>query len=337
MRIMVFDVPAEEGGALTILKQYYNAALEDSKNEWFFVVSTPELSDSQNVKVLRFPWVKKSWLHRLYFDKFIARKLVSSFEINEVLSLQNIIIKGLNVRQTLYLHQPLPFVIKRYKATENFKFWLYQNVISRMIFNSIRRADKVIVQTNWMKEACLKKIIVKPSKIQVMPPNVEINIENKYTPDENQNNLFFYPASGFEYKNHGVIIKAAEKLFNDNITNFRIKLTLKGNETNYIRQFYDIVQEKKLPIEFIGQISLDQVYKYYTKSILIFPSYIETFGLPMLEAKLHKGIILASDYPFSHEILNGYNNAYFFDAFNADELYFLMKDIILGKIKYSFN
>jgi len=65
-KIMVFDVPAESGGALTILKQYYEKAIKDTKNKWIFVVSTPDLADTKNVKILNYPWVKKSWVHRLY-------------------------------------------------------------------------------------------------------------------------------------------------------------------------------------------------------------------------------------------------------------------------------
>lgn len=67
MKIMVFDVPAETGGALTILKQYHEAAIKDKENEWYFVISTPNLIESSNVRILRFPWVKKSWVHRMYF------------------------------------------------------------------------------------------------------------------------------------------------------------------------------------------------------------------------------------------------------------------------------
>ena len=52
MRIMVFDVPAEYGGALTILNQYYNTAIKDKENEWIFVVSTPKLKETDNIKIL---------------------------------------------------------------------------------------------------------------------------------------------------------------------------------------------------------------------------------------------------------------------------------------------
>ena len=81
-----------------------------------------------------------------------------------------------------------------------------------------------------------------------------------------------------------------------------------------------IVLDEDLPIEFIGSIDIEAVYEYYSKSILIFPSYIETFGLPMLEAKMHKSPILASDCAFSHEILDGYSDVKFFDPYDCIEL-----------------
>lgn len=68
MIIMLFDVPAEYGGALSILKQYYEKATNDKDNQWYFVISTPDLAETENVKIIKHAWVKKSWLHRLYFD-----------------------------------------------------------------------------------------------------------------------------------------------------------------------------------------------------------------------------------------------------------------------------
>ena len=40
----------------------------------------------------------------------------------------------------------------------------------------------------------------------------------------------------------------------------------------------------------------------------------------MLEAKMHESPILASDCAFSHEILDGYQKAEFFDPFNFIKL-----------------
>lgn len=328
MRIMVFDVPAESGGALTILKQYYDRAINDKDNQWLFVISTPYLNETENVKVLRYPWIKKSWFHRLYFDKFKAGKIVKKYNVDEVLSLQNVIIQKCKVKQILYLHQPLPFVEKKYKLTENLKFWVYQNLISRMIYKSIKKADRVIVQTRWMKEACLRNVNTENNKFKVEHPKINIEVKNKYTEEIDKNKLFFYPSSALSYKNHKVIIEAAIELKKQNILDYRVVFTLNGNENKDIKQLYRIAKLNNLPIDFIGKIGIEKVYDYYSKSILIFPSYIETFGLPMLEAKLYECPIIASDCAFSHEILDGYEKACFFDAIDFYALSKKMKSII---------
>jgi glycosyltransferase involved in cell wall biosynthesis len=325
VRIMIFDVPADSSGALTILKQYYDIFLKDTDKEYFFVVSTPKLNDHKNVKVLNFPWVKKSWFHRLYFDYVVAPKLVKKYEIDEILSLQNVIIPCVQVKQTLYLHQPLPFVEKKYRITENFKFWVYQNIISEMIFSSIKKADKVIVQTNWIKNACIKKIDVNPNKIELMPPKLNIKVKKYHESISRDKTLFFYPSSALEYKNHKLIIEAVSKLEKVKCREYEVILTLKGNENSNIKELFRRVQAENLPIKFIGSIKIDEVYEYYSKSTLIFPSYIETFGLPLLEAKVHRSPIIASDCAFSHEILDDYEHVNFFNPFDVISLYQILK------------
>ena len=63
------------------------------------------------------------------------------------------------------------------------------------------------------------------------------------------------------------------------------------------------------------------VYEQYAKSVLIFPSYIETLGLPLLEARLTGCPIIAADTPFAKEILDGYNNVAYFGQFDSIRLY----------------
>ncbi len=328
MKIMVFDVPAESGGALTILRQYFHEALKDKENEWVFVVSKPQLKESENVKVLNYPWIKKSWFHRLYFDRFVAHKLVEKYEVDEILSLQNVVVPKIKVKQTLYLHQPLPFVEKRYSIIENLKFWVYQNIISKMIVKSIREADKVIVQTKWIMNAAIEKANVNRNKFILKQPELNIMINKIYEQKSDHKRLFFYPASGLSYKNHEVIIKACKLLKDKGIIDYEVIFTLNGNENKEIRKLRELVQREKLPVNFIGSLNINEVYEYYSKSVLIFPSYIETFGLPMLEAKMHQAPIFASDCAFSHEILDDYENVEFFDPFDSQQLQnLILKDI----------
>lgn len=336
-KIMVFDVPAEKGGALSILNDFYKEAVtfQDKSIKWIFVISTPKLIETENVKVLRFPWIKKSWGHRLFFDNIIAPYIIKKYKIDKVLSLQNVIIPRTKVPQILYVHQALPFSQYIFSFKKDKLFWIYQNIIGRKIFNSIKKADKVIVQTKWMKEAIIEKVGINEEKINVIPPKININIKGYYEDCEIYRSTFFYPAGPQRYKNHKVIIDACKKLVDMGNKDFKVIFTLKGNENSEIINLYNETLKEKLPIEFIGGLSREQVFNMYTRSVLLFPSYLETFGLPLLEARLHKGIILASDTPFSHEILNGYANAYFFHPFNAKHLAELMNKVYKKRIKYS--
>lgn len=315
--ILVIDVPAENGGALTVLNEFHNKAMKDKSKQWIFVTSLPKLEEAEHLRNIRFPWVKKSWAHRYYFDHFIAPKLVKKNNVDEILSLQNVIIPRIKEPQTVYVHQPLPFIDRKFSIVDNPKFWIYQNIIGSMIKSSMKKAENVIVQTEWMKEASIRKTGIDPEKITLETPGINIDIKKKFEVNKDSLRTFFYPASHFLYKNHKLILEAAELLKSRKVKNYRIILTLKGDENKNIIEIYKKATISGLPIEFIGNISYKKVLNYYSKSILVFPSYIETFGLPLLEARLHESPVLASDMPFSHEILDGYEKVEFFNTNDA--------------------
>jgi Glycosyltransferase len=336
MNIMVFDVPAESGGALSVLCDFYKevSSNRDKSINWIFVISKPELRDTENIKVLRFPWIKRSWGHRICFDNIVAPQLVRRYRPGKIVSLQNVIIPHVNAYQILYVHNSLPFSDYKFTLKENKLLWVYQNIISKNIMMSIKKSNSIIVQTKWMKKACVDNLSVKEKKIQVVPPQIKVDIKNFFEPNAISLSTFFFPASGIVFKNHKTIVKASKRLREKGIGNFKVVFTLSGNENNHILDLYNEVIEKKLPIEFVGGLSREQVFSYYSKSVLLFPSLIESSPLPLTEAKLYHSIILAADFPFSHEILDGYKNAYFFNALSDFELAELMEKVMHQKVEY---
>ena len=46
MRILVYDVAADSGGAATVLKSFYEEFLQDTENEYLFVLSVYELPET---------------------------------------------------------------------------------------------------------------------------------------------------------------------------------------------------------------------------------------------------------------------------------------------------
>ncbi len=345
MRIMVLDYAAESGGALSILNDFYNYVLKNAgHHEWIFIVSKAELEPCGHIKILSFPEIKNSWLARMKWERANLRKIIYKEKADIVFSLQNLAVPDLNLPQIVYVHQSIPFQkLKRFSLLKKEERLLavYQYVIGRMIWSSIKIADAVIVQAQWMKEAIINKPNICSTKVFVVPPTIDLTkfknknlVQDKITAEQN---TFFYPAGALLYKNFDCLIKAAHRLSKKGIEDFRIVVTIKGDENSYAARIKKTAEGLGERVVFAGIMSREEVFRMYQSSALIFPSYIETFGLPLLEAKLSGSVIIASDCPFSREILEGYQNAYYFDPFDADLLADLMSRVISGRIVASKN
>ena len=322
MRIVVNDIAASSGGVLTVLKDFYQYVKEnDSENEWYFLVGDDYIEPTDNIHIIKFPKIKKSYIKRLIFDFITGRKLVKELKADCIFSLQNTVIHGVDVPQTVYQHQPLPFQdIKNYsffKRSER-KMAVYQHLIGKIIFLSTKKADKLIVQTEWMRDAINNKCSVSKEKIVKIAPNIE-NADNLRVEVPRKNNLFFFPTSAMPYKNIDCIYNAAKILENKNL-DFTVKITVPDGE-----------EQKN--IQYIGQIKREDVFANLCEGTLIFPSYIETFGYPLIEAAQMGAIVLSADCPYAHEVLGDYQNAYYFNPFNPQELALLIEKVITGEIE----
>ncbi len=319
MRIVVNDIAASSGGALSVLTDFYNFVKENYKDdEWIFLLGDNYIEETENIKVVLFPEIKNSHKKKLMFDFFTGRKVINDLNPDAVISLQNIITFGVDAPQMVFIHQALPFQDYRkfsfFKASER-SLAIVQHIIGAIIKISAKFADLVAVQTRWMRRAVAKKANVKMKKIIICPP--EISIENGGANPDTKS--FFYPTGNLIYKNNECIYEAAELLNEEGIKDFKIKLTLNEENTENF--------------EYTGRLSREAVIDEYKKSVLIYPSYIESFGYPLAEAARTGTIILSSDTPVAKEALAEYKNAYYFDPFEPASLADLMKKVITEEIE----
>lgn len=314
MKIVVVDFAASSGGAMTILEQYYNIAKKDKKNTYTFLLSDNYLKETDNIKIVLLTKQKK-WLNRLKFDHFEGKKIINKIAPDKIISLQNTIVRGIKIPQTVYIHQSIPFQnIKKFSflKKEERKLATIQYLIGHEIKQSAKKADSIIVQTKWMKKAIIEKCNISEKKIDIQPP--KIIVKKQKNKQIIKNNLFFYPTSNAIYKNNQIIFEAVKILEKEGYNNFIIEMTIDGESTNHIKK--------------IGRISHEEVMKKYQESILLFPSYIETIGLPLLEARNSNTIIISSDTVFAREILDGYKKVSYFNYDSPESLAALIKNII---------
>lgn len=339
-KILVYDLHASESGALAILMDFYNEILQRNIRNvhWSFIVSTPLLMQASNISVDNYPWVKKSWIHRLWFEYFYEKKLIKSIHPEVLCSLQNLGVNKFQGKQVVYLH--LPFILTDYRFSvkrDGFKLWLYQHVLRRRIFKSLQNVQKVVVQTQWMKDALIKQACMSEDRILVVYPKIDNRYIEKYIDREESRRTFFFPATAFAYKNHITILKACVDLKKRGFMNFKVLLTIKKEENRYTKLLLSYVKKYKLEpnVEFCGMLPREKIFELYSKSVLVFPSLVESFGMPLLEARLSRCFILAAKTPFASEILYKDSNAYFFDKLDYKQLAMLMFRTMNGELKYS--
>lgn len=325
MKILVNDLAASASGAMSVLKSFYQYIKEnDKENEYVFLLSGDYVQETERINVVIIPEVKKSGFHKLYFDLLKGKKILNQYNPDYVISLQNIITFGYKGKQAVFVHQAIPFQCNKrfsfFKKDER-KYAFVQTVVGHFIKKSIKKADLVFVQTEWMKRAISERCSISKSVITVIQTTNNSCGGYVY---RKKNNVFFYPAA-FEniYKNQKCIYNATEILFKEGNYDFKVLLTLDKNHS------------PKKGCEFIGLLNKEELYQEYSETILVFPSLIETVGLPLIEAMSVGAIIFSADCEYAREVLNGYSNAYFFDPLNSSELAALMKLSINGELNYS--
>lgn len=327
-KIVVLDYAADSGGAETVLKQFYNLLNSKTDCETWFVTSVIDLPENEQTHLIKLPWIKKTWFHRLFCDIFYMPRLVKKINPDELLSLQNKAIKSNGIKQIVYVQNCIPFTDYKFNIFNDTRLWIYKNIIGRIVKSSFKDADEIIVQSNWMKELISKQCNFDKSKITVWevdrPEQKILNVDKK-----RQENCFFYPASPFSYKNHRVILDVCKTLLSRGINDYVFYFTFDDNDNNLSKKLAKEIHRDNLPIKLLGRLNNEEMNEMYMKCNLIFPSIIETVGLPLLEAQSFNCFIIAADREYSRETIGNYDNVCFFNPYNSIEL----SDIIERTIK----
>ena len=321
MRIAVYNLAAHEGGALVVLNQFFSDVIANQDHhEWLFLTQMPLQSTRQNVRVHRFDC--SSILNRIFADCYGVPQILKEYKPDVVISLQNSTILGFDGPQYVYMHQSLQYCPYRFSLTkkEERGIAFRQRFICGSYRNGLKKAKHIFVQTKWIQEATAKWIGRPVEDITVVPVTLSEGPADQWSPSDES--LFFYPARAEMYKNHNILIDACRKL---GLSGYKVMLTVDVNETEYGKQLKKA--SEGLPIEFVGTLSREQVFKAYSKSVLVFPSYLETCGLPLVEAAQVGCPIIAADLPYAHEALNDYSNVQYFKFDDSGALAEKMKSI----------
>ena len=177
----------------------------------------------------------------------------------------------------------------------------------------LRRAYKIIAVSQTTKQEVVDHFQIDPNKIVVTYEGVDSKIyKSANDKSTNKNRLingkyFLYVGNAYPHKNLEILFKQ----------DLPIKLVLVGKIDFFYQRLKKNISNKNFI--FFGQATDDQLINLYTHaSALVFPSLMEGFGLPALEALVLGCPVIVSDIPVFHEILG--NNATYFNPRDPHDL-----------------
>ena len=312
-RIIINATAADRSGALTILKQFIEN-IPIGKYEYLIFINASIRLNSSNPCVSLEPIQTNGLLKRLSWDLVGLRKYLKNNEIDPVatISLQNTnFISGKLVPNFIYYHNAIPLNDRKWNIflKKERTLWFYKYLYPFLVRLLINNQTEIFVQSNFIKENFARRFNFPDKKIHVIHPDVKLPVSpaSGHTLDSKLVNLF-YPATPFIYKNHKTIIKALSEL--DNAKQEKVVLHLTCEKPDLIKIIGDEIVLFK--INFLGSIDFNDIISiYHEADALVFPSFIETIGLPLIEAASVGMKIIVSDLPYSREALYGYEGATF--------------------------
>lgn len=335
--IVISAVNLNVGGTLTILRDclsYLSAWAAAGNYKIVALVYKRDLADYPNIEYIETQWPKKNWLNRLWYE-YVSMNRISK-DIGPVhlwLSLHDTSPNVVAEKRAVYCHNPFPFY--RWKWAECFfapRIVLFA-LFSKFIYQkNIQQNDLVIVQQQWLKDAFKRLFAIPENKIMVALPAAAAGKEagrKHHTPGPGKDYVFIYAASPNSHKNFECLCKATAILKAQGTASFKVYLTISGRENRYAARLYKHWGRTNEYLQFIGFQSREALFALYEQSnCLVFPSRIETWGLPISEfATLNKPMLLA-DLPYARETAAGSRQVAFFNPDGPIELAGQMKRLI---------
>ena len=330
--VVISAINFTEGGALTVLQECLLSSVQLINKGWKVValINNKNLINIPQIEIIELPDAKKSWLKHLYHQWIVFGKISKSVKPDLWLSLHDVTPLVVARRQAVYCHNPTPFYSMPWREIKmSPTLWVFTLLYKHLYRLFIKRNSHVIVQQEWLRDAFVKMYGKLP--LVVAYPSVNIADNELQKKEIGHTHVFLYPSFPRVFKNFEVICEAAEILEKRNVLNFEVRLTIDGTENSYSKWIFSKFKNIK-NLNFIGLQSKNDLAKQYQASrTVIFPSKLETWGLPISEAKLHKKALILADLPYAHETVGCYDQVSYFPPTNATALADIMQLIIENK------
>lgn len=331
--LVVSAVNLRKGGTLEILRECLGTLSDLSRQRGWRVVALVHdraLCDYPGIEYIELPWSVRSWAHRLWCEYVtmygISKRLG---DVDLWLSLHDTTPRVRARRQAVYCHNSYPFFRWRWRHV-----WQNYRIVAFALFTrwfyriNLRRNSHVIVQQQWFRQAFAEMFALDERHIIVAPPRTALR---PLPPRRAVDGIvrFIYPAFPDVHKNMECVCRAAERLeYLVGTDCFEVLLTTSPSQNRYSRWLHSRWRHV-VSIRFCGFVRRETLDTLYADAdALVFPSQVETWGLPISEFAQTGRPMLLADLPYAHESASGAPRVAYFAPDDDEALASLMRDVI---------
>jgi len=222
-------------------------------------------------------------------------------------------------------------------------YWFKYLNYKILVWMAVKRAEKIITPSNFWKEELMRRYDLPLEKIVTTYEGIDEKFSIFHSEGIQQGRRFqfskrkilekykiktpfiIYTGSLYPHKNVEVLIKAVKKLNKKK----RLYLVIVCSRNVFYKRFLKKVESLRAKdyVNFIGFVPDEELTAIYQQAqSFVFPSLIEGFGLPGLEAMACGLPALVSDIPIFREI---YKDAVlYFNPFSVDDLAKKIREVI---------
>lgn len=250
-----------------------------------FELFTPSWADAfdsahaTNLHVRTQYGVPRNRIGRVFYEQVRLPREIEQTKISVWLGTCNVLPLRANCRSVLIVQSA------QYLSIPEAYGWMRRQYLTRMLRQSVRRADATIVFSQASKNELAARLDLDGDRIHVVPHALRFAVDA--VPDAaSPREPFILSVSAFyRYKNLERLIAAFAPIARD----FDVQLVFAGSPTKEltVSDLENVARDHGVEdrVRFLGRVSDDELVGLYrSATMMVMPSLEETFGFPVLEA-----------------------------------------------------
>lgn len=293
---LLFLVPGEVGGSEPLLTNLVEAMAGAGADLTVFAVkgfsgAYPRIASS--TRVIEVPWATGAQARRIASEHTWLPRQLRKRKIDIVhhgvgtTPFLKFRPTAVTVHDIQYRHYPENFVKPK-------RIWLSVNVAQ-----TVRRSEAVCVPSNWVAGDLVDRLSADRTRIHVVPfgseelfgpdPASEEEVRKRYRLDRD---FFYFPGRTYPHKNHRFLLEAFREFSS------RADLVFTGAPWFRDRQIEAAARQMGLTgsVRYLGMVPRRELSGLYKGAVaLVYPTWFEGFGAPVLEAMASRCPVVASN------------------------------------------